>query len=162
MDNLVNPRGLSEKQIKRFLGHIDKTPGGCWLWKITSARKGYGQVKLFKKHFLAHRISYELHKGFVPENLVLDHLCRITKCVNPSHLEPVTSRENTIRGIQAIDREVFRYYNKNAYKTHCMRGHLFDELNTRVFQSNNGYIHRECRTCTRLRKKRLRMEKRAS
>ena len=46
----------------------------------------------------AHRWSYQHHIGPVPEGLVLDHLCRVRHCVNPDHLEPVTSRENTLRG----------------------------------------------------------------
>ena len=46
----------------------------------------------------AHRASYELAKGPIPDGMHLDHLCRVTCCINPDHLEPVTNRENARRG----------------------------------------------------------------
>lgn len=83
----------------------------------------------------AHRVAYEEIMGPVPEGLELDHLCRTRSCVNPSHLEPVTHRENMNRGDVATRR-----------KTHCPKGHPYDEENTGIY---NGY--RNCRACARLR-----------
>jgi hypothetical protein len=70
--------------------------GPCWLW--TAAHHRYGIFQPEKGNQLAHRIAYEMLVGPVPEGLELDHLCRVTLCVNPAHLEPVTHRENVRRG----------------------------------------------------------------
>ena len=69
----------------------------CWLW-TASLRDGYGQIRVGKSVRSAHLVMYELVVGAVPEGLDLDHLCRVRSCVNPRHLEPVTRRENLMRG----------------------------------------------------------------
>ena len=65
----------------------------CWLWEASCFSEGYGYFKNRK----AHRVSYELFKGSVPDGLQLDHLCRVRHCVNPAHLEAVTNQVNVIR-----------------------------------------------------------------
>jgi HNH endonuclease len=82
----------------------------------------------------AHRVAYEMWFGPIPDGLVIDHLCRNRACVNPAHMEPVTHRENLLRGTGASARQ--------AAKKTCIRGHEFDVRN------KNG---RECTTCIRLR-----------
>lgn len=68
---------------------------GCWIWDgAIAAETGYGTCQ--KK--MAHRVVYEREVGPIPDGLVLDHLCRVRACVNPSHLEPVTIGENARRG----------------------------------------------------------------
>jgi len=96
----------------------------------------------FGKNKVAHRISYELLKGDIPEGLDLDHLCRNRGCVNPDHLEPVTRKENLLRGntIPA----------KHARKTHCPQGHEYTKGNT--FISKSGSRH--CRKCRAIRSSR--------
>lgn len=96
---------------------IEKTKS-CWLWTGGTGRNGYGDVYFDGRMQKAHRIVYRIFKGPIPEGLVLDHLCRIRRCVNPDHLEPVTHRENTIRGIG--------FASVNHRKTTCPRGHLYD------------------------------------
>lgn len=76
---------------------------GCWLWRGTITKVGYGTIFEWRegqKHRPgAHRVVYEALVGPIPEGLDLDHLCRVRNCVNPSHLEPVTRRENLRRGV---------------------------------------------------------------
>ncbi|MGI9502698.1 MAG: HNH endonuclease [Geminicoccaceae bacterium] len=87
----------------------------------------------------AHRVSYEALVSAIPEGLELDHLCRVRCCVNPIHLEPVTTRTNNLRGngIAAM----------NALKTHCPRGHPYS--GEHLYVCSRG--HRHCRTCGRER-----------
>ena len=70
----------------------------CWVWQRARTRTGYGQAFDGRMMRPAHRVYYEREHGEVPRGLVLDHLCRIRACVNPAHLEPVTHRENVLRG----------------------------------------------------------------
>lgn len=109
------------------------TPCIIWTGAVTSA--GYGSLWRGKGTALAHRVVYEEARGPIPAGMTLDHLCRNRRCVNPDHLEPVTNRENILRGTSpsAI----------HARKTHCPKGHPYDLANTRI-RSNGA---RACRTC---------------
>jgi hypothetical protein len=69
---------------------------GCWVWQDND-RSGYGFLSVNKQKQMAHRVSYELHVGPIPEGLQIDHLCRNKMCVNPDHLEAVTQQENILR-----------------------------------------------------------------
>lgn len=81
------------------------TKDGCWEWMGATNQYGYGAFTIRLNHnerlqMGSHRIAYELSMGHpIPEGLSIDHLCRNTKCVNPQHLEPVTQRVNTLRGL---------------------------------------------------------------
>ena len=119
---------------EKLLARIAKTPFGCWLW--TGARdKRYGRFR----GRLAHRAVYEEFVGLVPAGLELDHLCRNRLCTNPEHLEPVTHRENVLRGDAGKHESV---------RTHCNAGHEFTPENT-VKRRDNGA--RRCRACARER-----------
>jgi hypothetical protein len=74
-----------------------KTP--CWIWQLTVSEDGYGRVSVGRSNIAAHRFYYEQRFGPIPDGLLLDHLCRVRCCVNPDHLEPVTTLENTRRGL---------------------------------------------------------------
>jgi hypothetical protein len=127
---------------ERFWRHIDILgPDECWPWKGYIAHNGYAIVHLddFRKTMTAHRAAYLLTHGSIPEALVMDHLCRNRSCMNPKHLEAVTQRENLIRGDTLPGR--------NSRKTHCLRGHPFDQSNT--WKTKEG--HRHCRECARIR-----------
>jgi len=129
--------------LERFTAKVEKTDG-CWLWMgyiNPKPGKGYGTFYDGKKAVRAHRWAYENFVGPIPEGLQLDHLCRVRHCVNPSHLEPVTARENIRRGENHVA--------KNARKTHCLHGHEFTEENT--YRSSRGRDCRECRTARRTR-----------
>lgn len=69
-----------------------------WQGTILHKRGGYGHVRYQGKSYRAHRLTYTLLVGEIPDGLDLDHLCRVPACVNPDHLEPVTRRENSQRG----------------------------------------------------------------
>ncbi len=112
---------------------------GCWLWTGSRNGTGYGQIWLDGTMVGTHRFSYEIHIGPIPENMTLDHLCRVRHCFNPRHLEVATHRTNILRGTGATAR--------NARKTRCKNGHLFDESNT---YWRAGRTKRRCRECHRL------------
>jgi hypothetical protein len=113
---------------------------GCWLWIANSTHDGYGMIFWGGGKLMAHRVSYERLIGPIPAGLQLDHTCRTRCCVNPAHLEPVTNRENQMRGVS--------FSAVNATKTHCPQGHTYDAKNTAVYK---GYGSRVCRACTRAR-----------
>ena len=113
----------------------------CHVWTAADNGAGYGVLKLNGRMVLAHRLAYELLVGPIPTGLQIDHLCRNRRCVNVEHLEPVTHRENALRGVGASAR--------NALKTHCPLGHAYAGSNLYV-QPGTGA--RECRTCWRLRR----------
>jgi hypothetical protein len=100
----------------RFQEKIMPEPmSGCWIW-IGARSIGYGAVGVGTKVFKAHRVVYELLVRKIPEGLHIDHLCRLTACCNPCHLEPVTPQINLHRG----DTTVLAI---NLAKMHCPRGH---------------------------------------
>lgn len=119
-------------------GHEKVTESGCWIWTGEILRNGYGRVSHRGLRWLAHRASYTLYVGHIPAGLTIDHLCKVKSCINPSHLEPVTHRENVLRstGVAAV----------NAAKTHCIRGHALVDGNLYI-QGTEGRA-RMCRQCT--------------
>lgn len=118
--------------------------GFCWEWTATRSTEGYGVFTEGRKQFRAHRRSYELLMGPIPDGLHLDHLCRNRGCVNPDHLEPVTSKVNALRGFSPMA--------VTARRTHCANGHEYTPENTRVCPDGG----RDCRECDRNRKRKER------
>lgn len=109
-------------------------PDDCWLWLGNCDRRGYGRTSGAGRERMAHRVAYELRIGPIPSGLTLDHLCRVTGCVNPAHLEPVTAAENT------------RRRNALQYGPVCAKGHPYTPENTR-WRIRGKKKLRICRTC---------------
>lgn len=92
-------RGTLEDRFWRF---VEKTDG-CWNWTGRSLnKKGYGQIGMGgkgAKHITAHRLSYIIHNGNIPEGMIILHSCDNPNCVNPSHLRSGTQSENILEAI---------------------------------------------------------------
>ena len=133
----------------RIMRRVVVDSGGCWVYTGGLTCHGYGRVGIgsltdgTRRGALAHRVLYEIRVGPVPAGWDLDHLCRKPACVNPEHLEPVTHRENVMRGRSPIAR--------NPEKTHCPHGH---EYAGRNLGYDNGA--RICRTCRAAQQQRIR------
>ncbi len=126
--------------------------GGCLLWIGANTGNGYGQFWAAGRLHLAHRWAYERWVGQIPDGLQIDHTCNVRNCVNPQHLEAVTSQENWHR---AIARGVIPgSYQLN--KPQCSKGHLYADGNLRL--RPNG--HRVCRACQRMYRANNRLKQR--
>ena len=132
------PKRIASKIEIRDCGYAT----ACWVWAGACSSSGYGLLKWETHTVSSHRLVYELLVGPIQDGLETDHLCRIPLCANPAHLEPVTHRENVMRGnsISAL----------NARKTHCPKGHTYDEKNTRLVPHRAG---RKCIECERERER---------
>jgi hypothetical protein len=129
--------------IARFVQQVRQV-GDCWEWTGSLTRLGYAQFWDGARRIYAHRWSYEYHVAAIPSGLVVDHLCRNRACVNPWHMEPVTARENTLRG-DGPTAEIAR-------RRRCPLGHEYE-------QTAAGRV---CRTCSRARYARYRAKKRGA
>lgn len=142
------PKNMSFED--RFRQKFSVKPNGCWDWTGSMNGHGYGRFQSEQRRVVqAHRWAYEHFIGPIGKGLDLDHLCRNPACVNPAHMEPVTRRENLLRG-KTIPAML-------AAKTHCVAGHEFNEANTYRYGVDNRL--RVCRVCNRERKRKGRQKK---
>lgn len=140
---------------EEHLSNYEVQPNGCWHWKGYVAKSGYGSFFRRRdgrgKNWLAHRFFYEKHGGVLEGRKPLDHVCHNTdktctpevecmhrRCVNPDHLQLVTTRINVLRGNGPAA--------VNASKTHCHEGHAYTTVNTYIEPSGG----RVCITCRRV------------
>lgn len=138
-------RNLTEAEWGRFQSKVDVAPSGCWLWNGPLDKDGYGTFYLRRRGRRAHRVGWFLLNGPIPEQMVVNHVCKQRSCVNPQHLQIVTPRENSLRDSQSPAAV-------NARKTHCPKGHPYD----RVHGSGGGKKQRVCSECQRDKQRRLR------
>lgn len=127
------PRVRITDPVGRFWSYVDRS-GDCWVWTAAKSTGGYGRVYWQGRLLQAHRVAYELEREPIPEGLEIDHLCRNRACVNPQHMEPVTTRTNLLRGegVAAM----------KARRTHCDHGHELTPENVYLWHGA-----RWCRTC---------------
>lgn len=134
---------------QRFWDKVDAT-GDCWEWTGERNRAGYGLFRIGtvegkRPRVGSHRWVWEHLVGPIPDDLVIDHLCKNHSCVNPDHLEAVPQRINLLRANT--------FQARNSRKVVCPRGHWYSPENT--YQKTTG---RTCRTCARFLKQRLRAQ----
>ena len=139
---------MKEKDVARFLSKIRVAPSGCWEY-TGHLRKGYGIFSLEGKSKQAHRVMYELMRDeILSSDVELDHLCKNHPCVNPDHVEKVSGKVNTLRGMGPTA--------VNARKTHCINGHELTVENTYVRPDDGA---RDCRACAKAQQDKYRNKK---
>jgi hypothetical protein len=138
----ITPRNtyMRPSASTRFWRHVDISggPDACWPWTASTSHRGYGQFHFEGKNIGSHCFAYWELVGPIPEGTELDHVkargCIGPSCCNPAHMEPVTHRENILRGDAPSAH--------SARQTHCIHGHPFDDANTYWWRGS-----RLCRTC---------------
>lgn len=123
-------------KIESVPNNVIKTESGCWIWLGALSTGGYGRVSIDGIVQQAHRVSYELFVGEIPNGHELHHTCNERSCINPQHLQPLTHKQHARVVTDAI--------------THCRWGHEYTPENTYIKASNGK---RECNTCRRLRQR---------
>ena len=133
----------ADMDMLRFISFVRPQPNnGCWLWMGRVTHNGYAVFNTKRKllpatHFILQRIGIEIPQGHQP-----DHLCKTPCCVNPFHLQVVTRSENIRRSDSPAG--------INARRTHCTKGHPFNETNTVIDRGR-----RRCKICRATSRRKL-------
>lgn len=155
MIDVANEIVLDSAAEERFWAKVSGSDyTACWTWTAATHPDGYGSF--WAGRLLgAHRVAWTIFNGPIPGELIVDHLCRSTACVNPWHMDLVTHRVNVLRGENAASLRAWRERGRNA--THCSRGHELVDSNVRIDSRGS----RRCKECSRenLRAHRARMKK---
>ena len=131
----------------RLVANVEFTDD-CWLWTGNTSN-GYGRIRDGQRIHYTHRWVWAHWVGPIPEGYEIDHLCRVTNCVNIDHLEPVPGQVNNMRSNS--------WAALNKRKTECLRGHAFTPENTHTDKRGR----RRCKECIRLRARQRYAERKA-
>lgn len=149
---ILQPDYLARKFATKHFGG-----DGCWLWNGQIGKRGYGMIGVPKRYGpriqYAHRVSWRLHRGEIPDGLSVLHRCDNPKCVNPDHLFLGTAGDN-IRDCVAKGRQ----RNQNTGRTHCRNSHQLTPDNVRL----EGGRFRRCLACQRNYQQKYREERTAA
>lgn len=127
---------------ERFFEKV-KRGDGCWEWTASTHHQwGYGHMRIQGRTVAAHRVSWELHYGAIPEGMLVCHRCDNPPCVNPAHLFLGTNFDNAADRV-AKGRSIY----PNKFKTHCPKGHEYTPENTRTYRNKKGWTMRFCIEC---------------
>ena len=125
---------------QRFWTKVNVDPvTGCWEWTAAISNGGYGVFSFDKRPQKAHRVAYLTLVGPIADNFQLDHLCRNRKCVNPSHLEPVSLAINVLRGLKGYE-----------LRGVCVNGHDIT-ADDAIYCPTQHPTRRDCAECRRIR-----------
>lgn len=130
----------SEFEVLRFWSKVEF--GIHWKWTGANNHRGYGRFRLSnsRRRVQAHRWAWEYFNKSIPNKLVIDHLCKVPSCVNPTHLDVVPQGENIRRGDSPAG--------VNSRKTHCPENHpLVGENLVWIKGKGNSLSRRRCRVC---------------
>lgn len=125
---------------KRFWIKVKKTDS-CWLWMAGKFHFGHGRFKIRNKNKQAHRVSWEMKNGPIPNGMLVCHKCDVPSCVNPDHLFLGTYKDN-------MQDSLLKGRNYEANRTHCPKGHPYSIENTQIYNNK-----RKCKTCSKQRHK---------
>lgn len=134
---MTTRREFPLRVLIRFWESVDITET-CWQWNKSLVCFGYGQFSVNGKNYRAHRYSLLIHGVEIPQDMVVDHICKNRGCVNPEHLRVVTNRINVLENSNSTPAQLIK-------RTHCKNGHPLSGSNLRMYKQTI----RRCRECNK-------------